>query len=332
MSPTLTVNRQTKPVVAPVRQNSSVWSGLGKNVSGLKTAEAAIKAANLDWEVGLKPVWARNDSGSGYDEIADSQAIYRKDNQKVLAVLGNRYHPIQNSEAFRFFDEVVGEGQAVYDFCGSVSGGRRVWILARLNGKLFLDSKPDDISEKFVLLVTSHDGSSSLSMQTIAHRISCANQLSVTVRNAENQIKLRHTPSYEFKKEEAMRALKLCSAYFDNLQEVMNELDKQKMSQSEMDRFAEELIPMPKNSDDSTRTLNIRDTISCLFTEGLGNTGKSRWHGLCAVTEFVDHIRATRVKGTESFTEESKNEGRFLSSTFGSGAKLKERAFQLLTA
>lgn len=299
--------------------NITPWHKLGRVVAGLLTAKQAIEAAGLQWEVEKKPVIVEGKT------VEEYKAIVRKDTLNTLSIVGNRYFPIQNSEAFEFFDEVIGEGQAVYDTAGSLAGGKRVWIMAKLKGSLFLDNRPDDKIDKNVLLCTSHDGSSGLWLQIVSTRVVCQNTLSVALSGATNQIKIRHTKNYEQKKSVAMETLGLCNAYFDNLQAVINELDKQAMSKGEMVSFAEKLIPDAKEDKTTTRANNIRAEIVDLFSHGRGNLGKTRFDALNAVTEYVDHSRATKSK-----TEGMEDENRFSSSMFGSGAKLKAQAYSLL--
>lgn len=300
-------------------QSIRPWHGLGKIVAGLLTAKEAIKEAGLDWQVLPQTVEVQGKTVPNY------QAMTRNDNGTVLSILGKRYTAIQNEEAFDFFDSVIGEGQAVYDTAGSLSEGRKVWIMAKLKGSLFLENNPSDTIDKNVLLSTSHDGTSSLSMMIVSTRVVCANTLSIALGKATNRINIRHTKNYNSKKDAAMKALGLCNAYFDNLQVVINSLSKTSMTKGEMIGFAEKLFPS-NEEEESTRTNNMRNEVVTLFSRGKGNNGVSRWDALNAVTEYVDHNRGTRS------TTENKDEGRFTSSMFGSGYNLKEKAYNLLTA
>lgn len=305
-------------------ENITPWHGLGKVVEGLLTAESAIKAAGLDWQVGLRPVFVDETNPRKVD---DYQAVERLDNQKVLSICGSRYTPIQNAGAFDFFDEVVGSGQAVYTTAGALNEGRRVWIMAKITGKLFIDTRPDEEIERLILLCNSHDGTQSLTMQQVATRVVCQNTLSVAMKGATNQIKIRHTQNYKSKVDEAQRTLKIIHGYYDNLKVVLAELDKQAMTIKDMENFTEKLIPDSGDVDKktATRTLNIRNDINVLFTRGRGNLGKTRYDAMNAVTDYCDHNRSVRVADGDD-----KQEARFISSTFGSGAILKQRAFNLL--
>lgn len=301
-------------------QNIVPWHGLGTIVEGLLTSREAIKAASLDWEVEKRPVTTDyiKDGIKEPQDVEGFHAVCRKDNQLALSVVKSRYELIQNSEAFDFFDEVVGKGQAFYDTAGSLDDGRIVWIMAKLPGTLFIKNDPSDITEKNVLLVTSHDGSKALSAQIVATRVVCANTLSIALKGAKNQIKIRHTKSYKDKLEEAQKTLELANGYFDSLQELMDKLSNVDMSKDQMKEFTRQLIPA-EESDVPTRTLNTREAIETLFVNGRGNKGKTRWDGLNAVTEYVDHSRTTR-NGTT----------RFEAGLLGSGVALKQKAFDLL--
>ena len=78
----------------------------------------------------------------------------------------------------------------------------------------------------------------------------------------------------------------------------------------------------------STRAKNIRDEFLRLFEHGIGHDmpeiRHTTWTALNAVTEYVDHYRSTRGK-----SEHDRASNRLESAWFGSGARLKERAWEL---
>jgi phage/plasmid-like protein (TIGR03299 family) len=113
------------------------WHGLGTRVKGLMTAREALVAAGLDWEVELAHVYIESHGArQGVRRVDDWKAIQRVTDKKVYAIVGARYEPIQNKNAFNFFDEVVGSGQAIYETAGALQEGRRIWILANMKGSI----------------------------------------------------------------------------------------------------------------------------------------------------------------------------------------------------
>jgi len=298
------------------------WHGMGTVVQGLLSAEEAITAASLNWAVALEDV--KDVRGN---VIARNKAVTRQDNLKVLSIVGDRYLPIQNVEAFGFFDEVVGGGKAVYTTAGALDEGRRTWILAKLNGNMFIDSRPDEAIERMVLLSNTHDGTQALMMQQVAVRVVCQNTLSAALAGAKNQIKIRHTANAKDKVNEAQRILKLVEAYYGDLSGLMAELDKQVMAKDEAETFIKVLIPAQDENKVPTRTVNIRTGIFDRFQNGAGNRGNSRYDMMNAITDYVDHGRSTRITG-----DGNAQESRFESAIFGSGAALKQRGLNLLIA
>lgn len=67
------------------------WHKLGTRVDGLMTAEQALQAANMDWEVTMAPLYLSNGQ-----EVPTHRATYRSDTETVLSVVGSRYTPVQN--------------------------------------------------------------------------------------------------------------------------------------------------------------------------------------------------------------------------------------------
>jgi phage/plasmid-like protein (TIGR03299 family) len=270
-------------------------------------------------------------------EIPGQFAVRRTDNNHPLSIMSARYTPIQNVEAFEFFDSVIGSGQAVWDTAGSIGGGRKVFMQAVLPGKLFLKSNPDDVTEKRVLFITSHDGSSALTGMITPIRTVCQNTMNAALKNHTNQFKIYHRKNYSAKANEAAKVLELAHAYFDDLQTVMNVLAEKEVTKTYVDGFVNALIPTQKNKDEvATRTENRRNEIESLFREGTGNVGKTRWDLYNAVTEYVDHKQNGRV--TMARIEKSaplanvEAEQRFERSLMGAGAALKQRAMDLLLA
>lgn len=108
-----------------------------------KTVDEALVAAGLDWEVKPYPLFSNIPLGSqdaqGRDQflkvpVNGNKAIIRSSDNKVLGVVGKGYRPLQNKEGFSFFDEALQNDLATIETAGSLRGGRRVWMLAHING------------------------------------------------------------------------------------------------------------------------------------------------------------------------------------------------------
>jgi len=96
---------------------------------------------------------------------------------------------------------------------------------------------------------------------------------------------------------------------------------------TQLDRFFKALYPEPADGKNK-RSENVRAELFRLFEGGIGQDipgiRRSAWAALHAVTEYVDHFRPT--KGGSDIERTSR---RLQSQWFGSGAKLKQRAWEL---
>src|SRR5207247_5009721 len=106
------------------------WHKLGTQLDRPATAEEAIQAAGLDFTVKLKPVKTVINRKQKF--LPNTFATVRTDTSEVLGVVGSRYSPIQNKDAFGFFDALVGSNESCYHTAGALGKGERIWILAKL--------------------------------------------------------------------------------------------------------------------------------------------------------------------------------------------------------
>ena len=186
------------------------WHGLGVAVDSPATAAEAITAASLDWRVTTNPVLIRNSHTHVFEPIRGKVAIVREDTQEVFSVMGDGYEPVQNVDSFSFFDAVIAQGEAMYHTAGSLFGGRKVWILAKLPGDIVVTDT--DKIEKYILLSNSHDGSSALRMKFTPIRVVCNNTLGIALSGHEG-FYAKHTRNVLTRATEAREALGLAAQY-----------------------------------------------------------------------------------------------------------------------
>jgi hypothetical protein len=78
------------------------WHRLGKVLNNPPTTEQAIIEAGLDWQVLDEPIYRIEKDG--IVEISTHKSLIRDQDGQLLGVVSNAYHPLQNSEAFKWFD------------------------------------------------------------------------------------------------------------------------------------------------------------------------------------------------------------------------------------
>jgi phage/plasmid-like protein (TIGR03299 family) len=301
------------------------WHGLGTRLAEPATAAEAIVAAGLDYRVRLEPLV----TSTGL-EVTDRLGVVREDTRDVLGTVGRSYQPVQNHRAFAFLDELVGEGALRFHTAGALGRGERVWMLARLPGELRVRDS-EDVTEPYLLLTNSHDGRSSLRVFYTPIRVVCANTLATAESRARGEgVTIAHRGDPTRRLEAARQTLGLAQRYFHRLATHADRLASYQPSRQELDTYFEALAPPPPDGRPG-RSQATRARLTYLFEHGRGQqipaTRLSAWSALNAVTEWVDHHRATRGEGARE-----RNSRRLESAWLGSGARLKERAWELALA
>ena len=298
------------------------WHRLGTKLDNPATAEEAIQAAGLGYDVELTRLVTVNDI-----PVPDRRAVIRQDTNEVLGVVGTTYKPVQNRQCFGFMDAIVSEGAVQYHTAGALGKGERIWMLAKLPDEIRVKNS-DDITEKYLLLSNSHDGSSSLRVHFTPIRVVCANTLAVAERKGRGQgISIVHKGDLHAKVQQAQEVLGLAKKVYEGVEERIQRLAYHYPSQRQLEEYFKFVYPDPTTGE-TTRAKNIRKEFARLFEEGIGHdipaVRHTSWAALNAVTEFVDHYRTTRGK-----TPLDRASKRLESAWFGSGAQLKQRAWTL---
>ena len=151
------------------------WHGLGVRVSEAPESAEALRLAGLDWEVDQEPIFTEENV-----LIPGYKANIRNTDRRVLGVVTDRYKVIQNTEAFSFTDALLGEGVR-YETAGSLQGGRKIWLLARLPKEYIISG--DRISP-YLVFSNTHDGSGSVKVAITPIRVVCNNTLNLALSTA----------------------------------------------------------------------------------------------------------------------------------------------------
>jgi phage/plasmid-like protein (TIGR03299 family) len=298
------------------------WHGLGQRPDQPATAAQAIKAGGLDWTVSKEPVFV--EVKGARVEVPDRLATVRLRSNGELVPLGivsNGYKVLQNREAFTFFDAIVGEGAAIYHTAGALDEGRRIWILAKLPGEIRVTN--EDITEKFLLLSNSHDGSRAVRVMFTPIRVVCQNTLTMAEGRGDF-ISIRHSGDFHQRFESAAKMLGIINTRYAEIEQAFQFLVKNEISQQALVAYLNAVFPPPEEGapkwvrDYSERA---RSGAAERFETGMGNNLKgvrgTLWAAYNGITEFVDHEKGP-------WTEKSMK-----SAWFGSGCEAKQKAFRI---
>lgn len=178
------------------------WHGLGRIIMDAPASREALELAGLDWQVESRNIY----SGTGA-MIPGYRANVRSTDDAVLGVVSDRYRIVQNKEAFQFTDDLLGEG-VTYETAGSLQGGKKVWMLARLPRKYLIAG---DQVEPYLVIFNSHDGSSGVKVAMTPIRVVCQNTLNLALNTAKRSWTARHTENVLLRVQDARETLQLDS-------------------------------------------------------------------------------------------------------------------------
>lgn len=321
------------------------WHGLGQIVTDYPTSAEAIKQAGLDYEVIKSPLYTNASNiidPSDNLEIVNNEvnvpnyfATIRTDNNAVLGVVGKEYHIVQNREAFSFFDAIVGGTDGIlYETAGALGNGERIFITAKLPDYIRVGNG-DDVTEKYIFLTTSHDGSGSITAAFTPVRIVCQNTLNASLRNMSNVVRIRHTSGAKQRLENAHKVMGLANEFSNQLEDIFNNWAKVKVADNEvkkMIQFAlcpnkETLQHLKAGNDDELSTV-FKNTVEDAFAYAMTsdsqqmNTTKGTLFGAYnAVTGYYQNVRSYKD-----------SEAKLQSIILGGTAQLKsQKAFEICT-
>ena len=265
------------------------WHGLGTRVMEAPSSKEALGLAGLDWKVVQEPVYTQAE-----ELIEGYKANVRDTDRKVLGVVTNRYRIIQNEEAFGFTDALLGEGVR-YETAGSLQGGRKVWLLARLPHEYIISG--ERISP-YLVFSNAHDGSGAVRVALTPIRVVCNNTLNLALSTAKRSWSMMHTGNVQEKLEEAKDTLFRAETYMDSLGKEFDELRKKKLTDKQVMDYIEILLPMEDNTTPQQRKniSRLREDMGRRYFDApdLKKVGKNAYRFINAVSDFATHAEPLR--------------------------------------
>jgi phage/plasmid-like protein (TIGR03299 family) len=299
------------------------WQDIAKTVEGTHTAAEAIKAAGLDWKVVKTPIFVKGADGSDI-VIPKRKALVRDTDNHVLSVMKDAYTPLQNSDAFNFFNPFVESGLASFEAAGQLKDGQVIWVLANLN-KAPLDVGGGDIINKHLLLSNGHNGNMATRVCFKSVRQVCTNGL--TASKIDSIIRLHHSANIKTNLEALQQTINAIDAKFEATAEQYKALTKKAINKKDLEKYINIVFELnPKgNERDISRAKKMQETIVKLFETGAGSDLKSAkntwWGAYNAVTEYLTHESGGNGEKSQST--------RLFNNWFGNLAQKNEQALEV---
>jgi len=164
----------------------------------------------------------------------------------------------------------------------------------------------------------------------------CWNTLTAAIRGARSKFTIRHTVGAKVNITEARKVLANTQTYMERTGERLQRFADQSVSDLFVRAYLEASFPAPKPRGDSdkdvsdSRAVAARAKVAELFYSRQAGANHPALNGTAyglvnAMTAFIDHHRTTRTSEGRSAVE-----ARLDSVWFGTGAKMREDAFELM--
>lgn len=294
------------------------WHGLGTEVQEAPTSTDALIYAGLDWSVLQQDVFTRDGS-----PIPGYKLNTRDTDNAPLGIVSDRYKVVQNEDAFRFTDDLLGEG-VTYETAGSLQGGRKVWMLAKMPHRYIISG--DEIAP-YMVVMNSHDGSSGIKVAMTPIRVVCQNTLNLALDGAKRIWTTKHTENVLNRVYEARETLCLAEKYMGELGREIDTLSRVKLPDRKVMEFMQAFFPVTTDMSDTQRKNNLRllDDMKLRYWEApdLSQVGRNGYRFINAVSDFATH--AEPIRKTRSY-----NENLFLRTVEGN--PLIDRAYKMVLA
>lgn len=267
------------------------WHQLGTPLTteDLYDWQNACVKSGLDWEAELVPLLTADTQAK-----VEHRAVRRKSDNRILGVVGPKYHVLQNRAAFQWFQPFLDAKEAALHTAGSLQEGSRIWVLAKLNRDPLVIAPGDEV-EKFILLSHGHDGTLAVRVGFTPIRVVCANTLALAHRaDASKLIRVRHSASVIENLANIREVMNLANAEFEATAEQYRLLARKSINEADLRRYVKKVLKV-EGDKISTRTANMIQDIIGRCESGKGNNLPSikntYWTAYNGVNEWLAYQR-----------------------------------------
>ena len=290
------------------------WHGLATVLDDYVTPEEARLQA-FPWEPVTTPLYRAvpavvdGEPTTTYEVVPGIKGVERSDNGDFFGSVGEDFVHATNKEMTEIAESVEGisDGEVRVETAGSLKGGRKVWMLLRLNEPIAVKGDPHGETIPYFALQNNHDGAGSFRGQALFTRIICDNTAQAADLEAHargTDFTFRHTAGLKDRIEEARGAVAMWRKSVEEWNTLMNSLMDLKVTAKQRQIFIDEWqplrLPQSEGLTVSERVMKNIETAREEFTaimngitmEDIDTTA----YGLVqAAIEFQQHVRGVRA-------------------------------------
>lgn len=280
-----------------------------------------LTANGLDFRIEKAPLYAINSLGeqvpSPYFGLINSKS------NEVINTVKDGYSVSQNDEIVELvLRGAENFGELSVQKAGSLNGGRKVFIQLAIEGDGLVAS---DRIKRYVTILDSNDGSTSLSIGIGDLTMSCSNQFAKFYKQGE--AKFRHSASLVDKLKTIPRLIEMALGESLRQIEVYKHLAEHSVSKDLADQmvkyilgFDRQFTSMDVMSKLSTRSINNMDKLYNHIEREIADKGQNAWGLHSGITSFTTH----------EISVPKRDNARIESVLNGSGYKMNQKSLEFV--
>jgi phage/plasmid-like protein (TIGR03299 family) len=216
-------------------------------------------------------------------------AIVRSDNNAILGVHGDGYHPLQNSEMMEILDRISGKMGLPLHKGGYFNQGEKVYIQLKTQD---LKVGTDKV-KGYLTCVNSFDGSTSLAFGHSNLTISCQNTFFANYREMAN--KVRHTQRMHERIDIICMQIEDVLRAEQKIFQTITRMSEVQIHQKVRDMVLERILNLDKEerladlSTLSTRKKNILSDLEVNIAGEVQDKGGNLWGLFSGITKYTTH-------------------------------------------
>lgn len=223
----------------------------------------------------------------------------------VLGTTGERYKIVQNEEAFAFLQSL--HDGASWETAGAIKDGRVVFGSMAFDRDFVLDENGvADKIESYLLVHTSHDGSTGVGGGVTPVRVVCKNTLTAALGTIKQTFKIRHTTNASERMAAEAAMWRTANTYMDTFEAEAKTLFETAATDKQYFSIVESLFPKPDK--DVKGALKKWESRQEIFTQawkgtpnaGIKNTAWGVFNALTEANQWGRNMRST-ANGEENF-------------------------------
>lgn len=263
------------------------WHGLGTKVPNDLTPAQMLEAAGLNWSVEKVPAYAKV---GGKNVAIGQSALVRSFDDKILDVVSDDWNPVQNEEAFEFFNDFVAAGDMEMHTAGSLRDGQIVWGLAKIKESFEL-FKGDQI-DSYLLFSNFHKYGYSTDVRFTPIRVVCNNTLTLSLNSkVERMAKISHRKVFDPVSVKDM--LGIATDKLAKYKDMAKFLGSKKAKDEDIVEYFCRVFPVSGSNENKKKEVskNAQTALDILHTQpGSEFAEGSWWQPFNAVTYLTDHL------------------------------------------